>query len=92
VELIAPGTRVRIGDEQFDGFVSGVTIRGRGHVMYEVVYWCGPHRKCEWVEPVELHAPPTQPAPIRMGFAPRDGVVGPHTAKLYEEGCEHDPH
>ena len=68
MELLSPGTWVRVGDDELVAFVSAVTIRAAQHVTYEVTYWHGPERRCVWVEPRELRPMPSQPTPIRMGF------------------------
>jgi hypothetical protein len=69
VEVIAPGTRVVIGDQKIDGHVSAVTITGGGQVEYKVYWWEGGSRHEEWVTAAEVtrYAEPT--TPLRIGFS-----------------------
>jgi hypothetical protein len=74
LEVLAIGAAVHIGPaagthpDPIAAMVTAVTIRAAGQVVYEVVWWDGRSRHCEWVQPCEI----TTDGPARMmtiGFA-----------------------
>lgn len=71
-----PGTVVDLG-EDLQGLINQVNIAGKDHVTYQVVWWVGNERKCEWLDDHEL-ALPKEPK-LKIGFGRRarnaDGCV-----------------
>lgn len=47
-----PGSKVMLGS--VEALVTGVTIRGHGHVVYEVNWWDGPTHACKWLDALEV--------------------------------------
>ena len=55
VLVYQPGSEVNLGKD-LKGTVSQVSIAGQGLIRYEVVWWSGNERKCEWLEAHEIVA------------------------------------
>ncbi len=75
LEVLAIGTRVQMHfpADPIDGIVTAVCIRHYEHVTYEVVWWDGRQRKCEWLEGCELTVPGEmnfQPIGFHQGTLP----------------------
>lgn len=51
-EMIPIGTKVKFANN-IDGVVVACTIRAMGRI-YNVVWWDGRSRRCEWLEEIEL--------------------------------------
>jgi hypothetical protein len=49
IEVIMPGSPVLIGGE-VPGTITAVTLRGSGHVTYEVSWWDSRTHHSEWIE------------------------------------------
>ncbi len=67
-ELVIPydiGATVKIANE-LTGVVTAISIRAYQN-LYEVVWWDGKTRKCEWLQDVELKAVSGEPQ-LRIGF------------------------
>ncbi len=65
------GTPVRFGGNDGDripGVVNAICVREGDHVTYEVVYWDGRTRKCEWMERRELIVEEKVAKVVRIGF------------------------
>ena len=70
LEVIACGEVVSIGgegDEPIKAIVTGVLVRG-DLVQYEVVWWNGRARSCEWVNACEVVSADATPAKRAIGF------------------------
>lgn len=74
LEVHGVGSQVTVGGHE--ARVTGVTIRDGGNVRYEVVWWAGAVRYCEWVEACEVTGGPA--AKTRIGFG-ANGVNPQHT-------------
>ncbi len=68
IEVISPGTSVVIGSEIL-GSVTGIGIRGKGHVSYEVSWWNGNSHECKWFESFEVEQLTTTKR-LTIGFQP----------------------
>ncbi len=64
-----PGTEVDLG-EDLTGIVNQVAIAGNAHVTYQVAWWVGNERKCEWLAAHEV-LPLTEPK-LNIGFYRED--------------------
>lgn len=64
MEIIAPGSKVTIGDK-FDAVVLAISIR-QASVQYEVAWWNGNDRKSAWLEANEVT--PGEVKPLVIGF------------------------
>lgn len=54
---------IRAGDRTHPCLITAVTHHHGGRVCYQVAWWDGGTRYCEWVEECELSARPYQPTP-----------------------------
>lgn len=57
ISIIPPGANVRIGgssEDEFAGVVCQACIREGGAVQYQVAWWNGRERRCEWLEACEV--------------------------------------
>ena len=52
-EIVEPGSRVRIAGD-IEATVCRVSIAPGPHVTYEVAWWNGRTRQCQWLETHEL--------------------------------------
>lgn len=50
--IFPPGSKVMLGG--VEALVTGVTIRDRGHVVYEVNWWDGSTHTCKWLDALEV--------------------------------------
>lgn len=66
MNVYAIGTRVKIADD-LTGTVTQVCIVGEQHVRYEVAWWDGNTRNCQWLESCEVSAAEER-QPMRIGF------------------------
>ena len=63
--VYAPGTEVDLG-EDLTGIVNQVMISGKDRVQYQVVWWVGNERKCEWLDAHEVL--PLMESKLKIGF------------------------
>lgn len=70
LEVLAIGTRVRLGDpaDPIPGTILGISIREAGRVTYEVVWWDGRERRSEWLERAEFEMEKGGGRAVRIGF------------------------
>lgn len=68
IEAIPPGSPVLIGGE-VPATITAVTLRGTGHVTYEVSWWDGRSHNSEWMDEYEVRRS-EQGEPLRFGFRP----------------------
>lgn len=72
IRVIAPGSRVKLGD--IEARVVGVSIRDGGRSTYEIAWVSGSARNSAWVEEFELEpAPKEQRLPVGFTPAPTRG-------------------
>lgn len=63
LEVIPVGSTVRL-DGAIDGRIVQISIKAEG-CMYQVAWWSGSERRCEWVEPFEIEFVGER---VRLGF------------------------
>lgn len=70
IQVYAIGTPVFLGPhrEHVQATVTGVSIRGEGHVAYECAWWDGRKRETAWIEACEV-CHDGDPEYVRIGFA-----------------------
>ena len=66
-----PGSEVDLG-QGLKGTINQAAVAARGHVRYEVVWWIGNDRKCEWLEEHEILSVPVADM-LRIGFTQEEG-------------------
>lgn len=66
-----PGSEVDLG-QGLKGMVNQVIIAAGDHVRYEVAWWAGNDRKCEWLEQHEV-MPSGTTGVLRIGFKEQGG-------------------
>ena len=59
------GSDVRVGGRTVK--IIGAAIREGGPKSYEVVWWDGASRKCEWIDPIEIEQGSAE-RQTRIGF------------------------
>lgn len=57
---------VQIGDKM-TGIITGICIRSGYNVTYEVAWWDGRQRKCEWLQSHEVESKKKR-YPLKIGF------------------------
>lgn len=50
-----------------EGKILQICIRETG-TQYQVVWWCGSTRKCEWLESQEVEPTSNSPSQLKIGF------------------------
>jgi predicted transcriptional regulator len=68
VEVLAQGSAVIIG-ENIEATITAVTLRDQ-NIFYEVVWWDGRIRRCEWLQRKELKVT-GKGKTIKIGFNDR---------------------
>lgn len=56
LKIYRVGTKIKIG-KNIEATINGAAIYGGNRVQYQVVYWDGNDRKCEWIEGFEVDGP-----------------------------------
>lgn len=73
LEIIRPGTRVKLADGTIDGIVAAVQITnavdGGFRTIYSTIWWNGRERKEVFCERFELEIDETSGTRLRVGFA-----------------------
>jgi hypothetical protein len=67
MEILAPGTAVWLSlGEDITGEILQVCIKSNSYVQYQVAWWSGRERRCEWLEAFEFT--PVKDAKLPIGF------------------------
>lgn len=67
-QVFEPGCNVFLdGLKEPIAFVAAVTIQPGRRIQYQVVWWDGTSRHCEWLEEFELRATANTPT-VQIGF------------------------
>lgn len=73
LQTYSVGTKVKIitSDEEIKGQVIAVWVGANEHVKYQVVWWNGNARCCEYFEDYEVK-PIGRAKSLKIGFLPKD--------------------
>lgn len=67
IEVYPVGATVDLGGTL--AMITGIMIRGKGHVIYECTWWNGHDRKECWVQSGEIRCMTDGHEKIKIGFA-----------------------
>ena len=71
VDLLPVGSEVLIG-EKIEGVIKSICVNDNNQVTYQVVWWNGNARLCEWLDRFEVEAVDSSSNSTRLGFTFRN--------------------